>query len=87
MPSQWNPVQANRLPLGRRASLLVLFVLTVASGAWIYEAFTCGRCWISVHLAPVIIASNLVLTFGGWGLRWLRNYVKTIRAIVHPPHD
>jgi hypothetical protein len=28
---------------------------------WLWESSTCGRCWFSQHLAPVVIVSNLVL--------------------------
>ncbi|HEX5215263.1 MAG TPA: hypothetical protein VFV98_07340 [Vicinamibacterales bacterium] len=48
---------------------VVLFALSVA---WLWEAETCGRCFISTHAAPAIIAGNLAMA--AWSLR--RSFVK-----------
>ncbi len=89
-PSDWNPIRPRPLPRSSKARFAITAVIVIASAAWTYEAFTCGGCWISIHLAPFIIIGLLILNFGGLALGfkgWFRNYLKTIREIVHPPHD
>jgi hypothetical protein len=89
-PINWKPIKSMPLPLSGKTRISVASVMMLAGSAWAYESFTCGRCWISIHLAPFIVIGNLILCFGGLALDskgWFRNYIKTIREIVHPPRD
>jgi len=45
-----------------------LFVLSVV---WLWESATCGRCFVSVYLAPVVIVGNLGMA--AWGLFFHRH--------------
>jgi hypothetical protein len=41
--------------------IIVGTLLLVLSLAWVWESVTCGRCFISVYLAPVVIVGNLAM--------------------------
>jgi hypothetical protein len=48
----------------RRTAGLTIWALSAAIGvAWLVEAFTLGRGFISTHLAPFAIVGNLVGLF------------------------
>ena len=69
-----------QLRLGRRTRFAVSTVLFLACLAWVHEAVTHGRGWISTEVAPVVIVGNLVMSFGGL----FRRYRTTLREIVPP---
>jgi hypothetical protein len=41
--------------------IAVSVVLTALAFAWLYESYTCGRCFVSVYIAPVVVFGNGVL--------------------------
>jgi len=43
----------------RIAQMTIAGMVLALSGAWLWESFTCGRCFISIYVAPVIIVGNL----------------------------
>jgi len=42
---------------------IVWAVGAVISIAWLWEARTCGVCYVSRHLAPIAIVTNIVWPF------------------------
>jgi hypothetical protein len=54
-------------------SLIIPITLTLLSIAWLIEAYTVGRGFISMYLAPGIIVGNLI---GSYRLVWLERQRK-----------
>jgi hypothetical protein len=80
--ADWRTSVVNmRLRLGRRTSFVVSIVLALASLACCYEIVTGGQGWVSNVVLPVLIAVNLILSFGGY----FRRYWATPRGIGQPP--
>jgi hypothetical protein len=70
-----------RLRLGRNTSFAMSIVLALASVACCDEIVTGGQGWASNVVLPVLIAVNLILSFGGY----FRRYRATPREIGQPP--
>ena len=49
------------MTLSRKVQFTIQFILIALSLVWLYEARTCGFCWFSSHIAPVVIIGNLVM--------------------------